>query len=94
MSARPAFLEPLPLPRSRSPSPQTTLRIRVPALRTWKCGGCCSVYPEEAKECELCYESDCDSEEEEDNCWYCRICDDFCSHGRGICVRCDYNYGS
>lgn len=77
MSARPVLLELVPLP---------ALRIRIPPLKTWKCCGCRAVYPEEVEVCELCDFSD--SESEGYNEWYCRVCDDFCSNGGGLCRRC------
>jgi hypothetical protein len=88
-SPRAGFLEPLPV----VVAPRPSLKIRVPALRTWRCG-CGAVLQEDFAECPDCAEED-ESEEdeseedEEQNEWYCRICDDFCSNGLGLCGRCE-----
>lgn len=90
-SPRAGFLEPLPV----AVAPRPSLQIRVPALRTWRCLQCSAVLQEDFTECEDCAAADEEHEEdeEEQNCWYCRYCDDFCSNGLGICVRCELNYG-
>ena len=85
-SPRAGFLEPLPV----AVAPRPSLKIRVPALRTWRCPDCSAVLHEDFADCPDCAAAD---EEEEQNCWYCRVCDDFCSNGLGICARCELKYG-
>lgn len=84
---RAGFQEPLPV----RVAPRPALSIRVPPLKVWTCDSCHNVYPNDVYQCDDCAE---DEEDEEEDCsgsnpWYCRVCDDFCSNGRGICRRCE-----
>ena len=85
--SRAPFQEPLPV--AVAPRPQLT--IRAPALRTWRCRDCRAVLQEDFTVCPDCAEEE--ESEEEQNEWYCRYCDDFCSNGGGLCARCELRYG-